>query len=150
MLILLLVILPIFAQNDNKLKNKEITKTEQQWVEELSPLQYRVLRQGETEIPFKGKYVDFTEDGNYYCAGCGAYLFSSETKYNSGCGWPSFYAPADTANIVEVLDKSHGMIRTEIRCKKCGGHLGHLFNDGPKPSGMRYCVNSASLKFKIK
>lgn len=136
------------AQNTDKKMDKKEKKTEQQWAEELSPEQYKVLRQCGTEPPFSGKYVNFKEDGYYYCAACGAKLFSSETKYDSGSGWPSFYAAADTSNIEEVLDKSLGMIRTEIKCKKCGGHLGHLFNDGPNPTGMRYCINSAALEFK--
>lgn len=136
------------AQNTDKKMDKKEKKTEQQWAEELSPEQYKVLRQCGTEPPFSGKYVNFKEDGYYYCTACGAKLFSSETKYDSGSGWPSFYAAADTSNIEEVLDKSLGMIRTEIKCKKCGGHLGHLFNDGPNPTGMRYCINSAALEFK--
>ncbi len=137
----------IAQTTDKNMDNKEI-KTDKQWAEELSPEQYKVLRQCGTEPPFSGKYVNFKEDGFYYCAACGAKLFSSDTKYDSGSGWPSFYAAADTSNIEEVLDKSHGMIRTEIKCKKCGGHLGHLFNDGPNPTGMRFCVNSAALDFK--
>jgi len=136
------------AQTTDKNMDRKEIKTDKQWVKELSPEQYRVLRQCGTEPPFSGKYVNFKEDGYYYCAACGAKLFSSDTKYDSGSGWPSFYAAADSSNIEEVLDKSHGMIRTEIKCKKCGGHLGHLFNDGPNPTGMRYCVNSAALDFK--
>jgi len=136
------------AQTTDKNMDRKEIKTDKQWVKELSPEQYKVLRQCGTEPPFSGKYVNFKEDGYYYCAACGAKLFSSDTKYDSGSGWPSFYAAADSSNIEEVLDKSHGMIRTEIKCKKCGGHLGHLFNDGPNPTGMRYCVNSAALDFK--
>lgn len=147
-LILLISNFALIAQNTDKKMDENKTKSEQEWAEELSPEQYRVLRQCGTEAPFTGKYVNFKEDGYYYCAACGAKLFSSETKYDSGSGWPSFYAAADTSNIEEVLDKSHGMIRTEVKCKKCGGHLGHLFNDGPNPTGMRYCINSASLDFK--
>ncbi len=127
--------------------DKTTKKTEEQWAKELSAEKYQVLRQCGTEPPFSGKYVNYKKDGNYYCAGCGTLLFSSKTKYDSGSGWPSFYAAADTSNIVEITDKSHGMIRTEIKCAKCGGHLGHVFPDGPKPSGMRFCVNSASLEF---
>lgn len=148
--ILILIFLSnvVISQNKGKKMTDKIDKTDKQWVKELSPEQYRVLRQCGTEPPFSGKYVNFKEDGYYYCAACGAKLFSSDTKYDSGSGWPSFYAAADTSNIEEVLDKSHGMIRTEIKCKKCGGHLGHLFNDGPNPTGMRFCVNSAALDFK--
>ena len=127
--------------------DKTTKKTEEQWAKELSAEKYQVLRQCGTEPPFSGKYVNYKKDGNYYCAGCGTLLFSSKTKYDSGSGWPSFYAAADTSNIVEITDKSHGMIRTEIKCAKCGGHLGHVFPDGPKPTGMRFCVNSASLEF---
>jgi len=147
-LIFTIAFLSIFAQDTNTNMDTKINKSEQQWAKELGSEQYRVLRESATEAPYSGKYVNFKNDGFYYCAGCGAKLFSSENKFDSGCGWPSFYAAADTSNIIEVLDESHGMIRTEIKCKKCGGHLGHLFNDGPKPGGMRYCVNSASLNFK--
>lgn len=136
-----------FSQTKENTMDKTTKKTEEQWAEELSAKKYQVLRQCGTEPPFSGKYVNHKEDGNYYCAGCGTLLFSSETKYDSGSGWPSFYSVADTSNIVEITDKSHGMIRTEIKCAKCGGHLGHVFPDGPKPTGMRYCVNSASLEF---
>ena len=121
-----------------------------QWIEKLSPEQYRVMRQCGTEPPFSGKYYHNTENGKYYCAACGALLFTSETKYDSGSGWPSFYAPADNKNIIEVKDTSFGMVRTEIKCAHCGSHLGHLFPDGPRPTGMRYCVNSVSLNFKKK
>ena len=146
--IILFVILAInsFSQTTENMNNKT-EKTEQQWAEDLSTEKYQILRQCGTEPPFSGKYVNHKEDGFYYCAGCGAKLFSSVAKYDSGSGWPSFYAKADSTNIIEIIDKSHGMIRTEIKCANCGGHLGHLFNDGPKPTGMRYCVNSASLEF---
>ena len=149
---ILLIMLGIFptlgiTQTNKTTMEKRTEKTEQQWAEELSDEKYQILRQCGTETPFSGKYVNHKEDGFYYCAGCGAKLFSSNSKYDSGSGWPSFYANADSANIVEIIDKSHGMIRTEIKCANCGGHLGHLFNDGPKPTGMRYCVNSASLEF---
>ena len=146
--IILFVILAInsFSQTTENMNNKT-EKTEQQWAEDLSTEKYQILRQCGTEPPFSGKYVNHKEDGFYYCAGCGAKLFSSVAKYDSGSGWPSFYAKADSTNIIEIIDKSHGMIRTEIKCAKCGGHLGHLFHDGPKPTEMRYCVNSASLEF---
>jgi len=123
-------------------------KTEQEWQQKLSPEQYQILRQCGTEPAFTGKYYKHKEKGSYHCAACGELLFSSETKFDSGSGWPSFYAAADKNNIKEVIDNSHGMIRTEIKCAHCDSHLGHIFHDGPKPSGMRYCVNSASLDFK--
>jgi len=135
------------GQSTNTNMSNNIEKTEQQWANELNPEKYQILRKCSTEPPFTGKYVNHKEDGFYYCAGCGTKLFSSDSKYDSGSGWPSFYAKADSANIIEIIDKTHGMIRTEIKCANCGGHLGHLFNDGPKPTGMRYCVNSASLEF---
>ena len=125
-------------------------KTDQQWQDELSDEQYRVLRQCGTEPAFTGKYYKHKEKGSYHCAACGELLFSSETKFDSGSGWPSFYAPADKKNIEEVADTTHGMVRTEIKCAYCGSHLGHIFPDGPKPSGMRYCVNSVSLEFRKK
>ncbi len=135
------------GQTNNITMNKKANKTEQQWADELGPEKYQVLRQCGTEAPFTGKYVNHKEDGYYYCAGCGSKLFSSEAKYDSGSGWPSFYASADSNNIIEIIDTSLGMTRTEIKCAKCGGHLGHVFNDGPTPTGLRYCVNSVSLEF---
>ncbi len=130
--------------------SRKIQKTEEEWLQELGPEQYRILRGKGTERPFTGKYNVHKEDGMYCCAACGTPLFSSETKYDSGCGWPAFFAPADKEKIEYVLDKSHGMLRTEILCKNCGGHLGHVFNDGPNPTGERYCVNSLSLDFEKK
>lgn len=126
----------------------DIKYSEKEWAKKLNPEQYQVLRQCGTEPPFTGKYVHNTRDGNYYCAACGALLFTSDSKYDSGSGWPSFYAPARNKNIIEVLDTSHGMERVEIKCAHCGGHLGHLFPDGPRPTGLRYCVNSLALTFE--
>ena len=127
------------------MSTQKIEKTDQQWREELTPEQYEVLRQKGTERPFTGRYVDTKEDGTYRCAGCGAELFSSDTKFESGSGWPSFYEPASEDNVELIEDRSHGMVRTEVVCASCGGHLGHVFPDGPKPTGLRYCMNSCSL-----
>jgi len=123
-------------------------KTDEEWAEELSDEQFAVLRRGATEAPFSGKLLDNKEAGVYRCSGCGAVLFDSTAKFDSGSGWPSFYKPAKDGDIVEKKDLSHGMVRTEILCAKCSGHLGHLFPDGPKPTGLRYCVNSLSLDFE--
>jgi peptide-methionine (R)-S-oxide reductase len=126
----------------------EVNKTEEEWQQELSPEQYQVLRRAGTERPFSGKYVHNHDDGTYRCGGCGAVLFSSGTKFDSGSGWPSFYKPEDEENIERRTDTSHGMARVEVLCKRCGGHLGHVFDDGPNPTGLRYCINSLSLDFE--
>jgi len=118
------------------------------WKLKLTPEQYRVLRQCSTEPPFTGKYVHHKENGVYVCAGCGNELFSSKTKYESGSGWPSFWDQFSEDSVERKIDRSNGMTRIEVVCKKCGGHLGHVFDDGPNPTGLRYCINSLSLDFK--
>jgi peptide-methionine (R)-S-oxide reductase len=128
--------------------SENVKKTNDEWRKELSPEQFHVLREAGTERPFTGAYWDNHENGVYYCAACGLELFSSATKFDSGTGWPSFYAPVADANIIQETDRSAGMIRTEVKCRRCGSHLGHVFDDGPEPTGLRYCMNSVSLKFQ--
>ena len=125
-------------------------KSEEEWRHELDPESYRVLREKATERAFSGKYNDFKEQGMFTCGACDEPLFSSKTKYDSGSGWPSFYQPVDPANVTEIPDYSHGMLRTEVICSKCDSHLGHVFPDGPPETGLRYCINSISLSFKYK
>ncbi len=128
--------------------SKRVKKSEQEWREDLSELEYRVLREKATERPFTGRYDKEDRAGTYRCRGCGTPLFSSETKYDSGCGWPAFYDALPDQNVREEPDHSHGMSRTEVLCSVCDGHLGHVFPDGPRPTGLRYCINSASLELE--
>jgi peptide-methionine (R)-S-oxide reductase len=127
---------------------EKVKKTEDDWKKTLSPLQYKVLREKGTERPFTGALLENHEKGVYTCAACGADLFASDTKFESGSGWPSFYAPIAEENVAAEADNSLGMRRVEVLCRRCGGHLGHVFDDGPKPTGLRYCINSASLGFE--
>jgi peptide-methionine (R)-S-oxide reductase len=126
----------------------EVRLSDEEWRARLDRTQYLVARQAGTERPFTGRYWDHWEPGRYHCIGCGAPLFSSATKFDAGCGWPSYWQPLDDAAVERVTDLSHGMVRVEVRCRRCGSHLGHVFEDGPAPTGERYCINSASIGFE--
>lgn len=128
------------------MKRYEIERDEAEWRERLTPEEYGVLREARTEAPFTGEYTGTEAEGTYRCRACGTEAFGSEAKYNSGCGWPSFFEPASPDSVEEHVDLSHGMVRTEIKCGACGSHLGHVFTDGPEPTGLRYCINSVALK----
>lgn len=148
---LLMMTISCNAQNKTEMKKDQdsfdVVKSEQEWQKQLSAEEYFVIREKGTERPFTGEYNVHFEEGTYNCRACSAPLFSSDSKFDSHCGWPSFDAGIESGAIVEKLDKTHGMIRTEILCAKCGGHLGHVFNDGPTATGLRYCVNSLSISF---
>jgi peptide-methionine (R)-S-oxide reductase len=139
---------PASTQKPKSTMSDKVVKTEDEWKKVLSPEQYNVLREKGTEMPYSGKYYLHKEKGVYVCAACGAELFRSDTKFDAGCGWPSFSDVVDSSKVVYTKDVTHGMVRTEITCAKCGGHLGHVFDDGPAPTGLRYCINSVSVDFK--
>jgi peptide-methionine (R)-S-oxide reductase len=136
------------ATTDIEFDGKKIEKTEEEWRAQLTPEQYHILREEGTERAFSGEYDKNKAQGYYHCAACNLRLFSSKTKFESGTGWPSFYEPISPKNVVEKEDRAFGVVRTEVECARCGSHLGHVFDDGPKPTGLRYCMNSLSLKFE--
>jgi peptide-methionine (R)-S-oxide reductase len=128
----------------------KVKKTEAEWKAQLDPMQFEVARHAATERPFTGQYWDHWSDGDYNCVGCGTPLFKSDTKFDAGCGWPSNFEPINSEVIERIVDKSHGMVRVEVRCNNCGSHLGHVFEDGPQPTGERFCINSAAIDFAPK
>jgi peptide-methionine (R)-S-oxide reductase len=153
MIVFLLLISPVilFSQNNKKsgkMENEKIKKSDKEWKEILTPTQYKILREKGTERAFTGQFYDFKEKGTYSCAACGNDLFNSDSKFDSMCGWPSYFEPISENAIEYHKDFSYGMSRIEVTCGKCGGHLGHVFDDGPPPTGKRYCINSGALKFK--
>jgi peptide-methionine (R)-S-oxide reductase len=131
-----------------KTKTYEVEKSDADWKAQLDPMQYQVARHAATERPFSGKYWDHWSNGQYNCVGCGTPLFEADTKFDAGCGWPSYSKSINSEVIERVEDRAHGMVRVEVRCNKCGSHLGHVFNDGPMPTGERFCINSAAIDFK--
>jgi peptide-methionine (R)-S-oxide reductase len=134
--------------SDEKHGDYKVQKSDAEWRAQLDPTQYQVARHAATERPFSGKYWNHFENGQYNCIGCGIPLFEAHTKFDAGCGWPSYYEPINSEVIERVVDRSHGMTRVEVRCNNCGSHLGHVFEDGPAPTGDRYCINSAAIDFK--
>ena len=129
---------------------RQVMKTDAEWRAALDPMQYQVARQAATERAFSGKYWDHWDKGQYQCVGCGTPLFDAGTKFDAGCGWPSYFAPINSEMVERVVDKTHGMVRVEVRCNHCGSHLGHVFEDGPEPTGERFCINSAAIDFAPK
>lgn len=131
----------------NDTQPRQVQKTDAEWRTKLDPMQYQVARQAATERAFSGKYWDHWDKGQYACVGCGTALFESRTKFDAGCGWPSYWEPINSEVVERVVDRTHGMVRVEVRCNACGSHLGHVFEDGPAPTGERFCINSAAIDF---